>query len=403
MNSLSSRLAVAQALTIRSSVCRLECSGRSPWSPSCRPRRRSAASSPCLSPRLPAWRVRASSRRSPKRCSSSRQAVWARGRSLWTRALLPSSATRVTTMWAWSEPPSERPCRIATHRHCARAVAPAKPICSTKASTISAHCSSASSGSCGCSDREQCHTCASRAPDHPAVLVALGDRHLGAERVPRLIEEPRQRNCVAAVEKPPLPHPDRLRRPGDQVRVVVLLTLALADQVDQHPVCLAAAGDVGDHRLTPVSRRRFATSSSTSRSVSSSRRSEATSPEMFAERASWLTLFATVASSRRVSNSSATIRRRSVGVSTPESADSTISRGTDSPSSAARARSRSRSCSVSLTCWYTRRGSASLPRRTRPVGRASGAALTAPGPPRQRSDPPPGRDQPGQRSVAGSG
>ncbi len=86
---------------------------------------------------------------------------------------------------------------------------------------------------------------------HPAVLVALGDRHLGAERVPRLIEEPRQRDRVAAVEKPPLPHPDRLRRPGDQVRVVVLLALALADQVDQHAVCLAAAGDVRDHRLPP--------------------------------------------------------------------------------------------------------------------------------------------------------
>jgi hypothetical protein len=52
-----------------------------------------------------------------------------------------------------------------------------------------------------------------------------------------------------------------------------------------------------------------------------------------------LTLFATVANSRRTSNSSAIIRRRSVGVSTPWSADSTISRGTDNPSSAALARS----------------------------------------------------------------
>ena len=66
MNSLSSRLAVAQARTIRSSVCRLERSGCSPRSPSCRPRRRSAASSPCLSPRLPASRVRASSAPQPE-------------------------------------------------------------------------------------------------------------------------------------------------------------------------------------------------------------------------------------------------------------------------------------------------------------------------------------------------
>ena len=54
---------------------------------------------------------------------------------------------------------------------------------------------------------------------------------------------------------------------------------------------------------------------------------------MFASRASWLTLFATVASSRRTSNSSATSRWRSGAIPVaPPSADSTISRGTDTPS-----------------------------------------------------------------------
>ena len=52
----------------------------------------------------------------------------------------------------------------------------------------------------------------------------------------------------------------------------------------QHPVRLAAAGDVRDHRLTPVSARSSATSSSTSASVCSSRsRSASTCPEMFAD------------------------------------------------------------------------------------------------------------------------
>ena len=105
------------------------------------------------------------------------------------------------------------------------------------------------------------------------VLVALGDRHLRAELLPRLIEEPRQRDRVGAVEQlRTLRHPDRLGRAGDQVRVLVLLALALPDQVEQHAVRLAAAGDVRDHRRTPVSCRSCATSSSTSASVCSSRR-----------------------------------------------------------------------------------------------------------------------------------
>ena len=90
--------------------------------------------------------------------------------------------------------------------------------------------------------------------DHPAVLVALGDRHLRAERLARLVEEPRQRDRVASARAARASrHPDRLRRAGDQVRVLVLLALALPDQVEQHPVRLAAAGDVRDHRRTPVS------------------------------------------------------------------------------------------------------------------------------------------------------
>jgi hypothetical protein len=113
-NSVSFRLAPAHARTIRSSRCRLERSACSPRSPTPRPRRRSAAISPCFKARLPLPRVRASSDRSPNRCSSSRHAFCARGRSLCTLALLPSSATSVTTRCAWSDPPVERPWRIAT-------------------------------------------------------------------------------------------------------------------------------------------------------------------------------------------------------------------------------------------------------------------------------------------------
>jgi hypothetical protein len=130
----------------------------------------------------------------------------------------------------------------------------------------------------------------------------------------------------------------------------VLLALALPHQVDQHPLRPAAASHVGDHRRTPVTPCKANTRSRTSPNTGSSTPRSATCPEMFADRASWLTLFATVANSRRISNSSATIRRRSVGLSTPDSADSTISFGTEIPNSAARARSSPRSSSVSLTC-----------------------------------------------------
>ena len=53
--------------------------------------------------------------------------------------------------------------------------------------------------------------------DQAAVLVALGDRHPGAERLPRLIEEPRQRHRIAAFEQLRLRRsgpPPASRRPG---------------------------------------------------------------------------------------------------------------------------------------------------------------------------------------------
>ena len=55
--------------------------------------------------------------------------------------------------------------------------------------------------------------------------------------------------------------------------------------------------------------------------------------------ASWLTLLATVADSRRSSNSSGDPRRRSASVSTPEKPPPPSARGTDTPSSLARSRS----------------------------------------------------------------
>ena len=73
-------------------------------------------------------------------------------------------------------PPGSRPCgRGRSRRQSGRGgsrptgtapwrVSPANPICSMNCSQISAHRSSASSGSCGCRLSEQCHTCASRAP-----------------------------------------------------------------------------------------------------------------------------------------------------------------------------------------------------------------------------------------------
>ena len=52
----------------------------------------------------------------------------------------------------------------------------------------------------------------------------------------------------------------------------------------------------------------------------------------------------------RIGQVTGLVGRRSVGVSTPLSADSTSSRGTDTPNSTALARSCSRSASVSVTC-----------------------------------------------------
>ena len=110
-----------------------------------------------------------------------------------------------------------------------------------------------SSGSCGCSDSEQCHTCASRAPIRRPFL----SRSAIVTRVPNASRgSSRNRASATASERSSslaLRHPDRLGRAGDQVRVLVLLALALPDQVEQHAVRLAAAGDVRDHRRTPVS------------------------------------------------------------------------------------------------------------------------------------------------------
>ena len=167
-------------------------------------------------------------------------------------------------------------------------------------SQISAHRSSVSSGSCGCRLSEQCHTCASRAPitrpflSRSAIVTWVPNASRGSSR------NRASATASRAFEQPPLPHPDRLRRPGDQVRVLVLLALALPDQVEQHPVRLAAAGDVRDHRPTPVSRRSCATSCVDLGERLLQPRALRTCPEMFAAWASWLTLFATVASSRRV-------------------------------------------------------------------------------------------------------
>ena len=218
-NSLSSRLAVAQARTIRSSVCRLERSG-----------------------------VLARGRRAAGRGGDRRPARRASGRGFRPRGCAPPGAAARTAARAPGTPSARAagrcarwPCcrpRPPGSPRCGRGrsrpqsardgspptgtapwrVSPAKPICSMNCSQISAHRSSASSGSCGCRLSEQCHTCASRDADHPPVLVALGDRHPGAERLARLVEEPRQRDRVASARAslapPPSGPPPASPRPG---------------------------------------------------------------------------------------------------------------------------------------------------------------------------------------------
>ena len=64
-------------------------------------------------------------------------------------------------------------------------------------------------------------------PHDPSLLVTLGDRYACPELLARLIEEPRQLPRIASRQLAPPGHPDRFGRPGDQVGMLVLLTLAL--------------------------------------------------------------------------------------------------------------------------------------------------------------------------------
>src|SRR5450755_1893123 len=89
-------------------------------------------------------------------------------------------------------------------------------------------------------------------PDHPpCLLVALGDRHLSAELLAWLVEEPRELAGVGDAQLAITRDPDRFRGAGHQVWVLVLLALALPDQVAQHPGRLRAARHVRDHRNRP--------------------------------------------------------------------------------------------------------------------------------------------------------
>ena len=88
------------------------------------------------------------------------------------------------------------------------------------------------------------------------------------------------------------------------MRLLMLLALARPHQIQQHASRVAATGDVRDHRRAPVHSRNPTSSSSTSPKVRDNRSRAGSSPLVFATFASWLTLFATVANSRRSSNNS---------------------------------------------------------------------------------------------------
>src|ERR1039458_511577 len=90
-------------------------------------------------------------------------------------------------------------------------------------------------------------------PGHPTTLpVALRDRHVRPELLARLIQEPRQVPRITHRQLALAGHPDRFRGAGHQVRVLVLLTLTLTDQVAEHPDRLRAARYVRDHGSPPV-------------------------------------------------------------------------------------------------------------------------------------------------------
>src|SRR5450755_590664 len=89
-------------------------------------------------------------------------------------------------------------------------------------------------------------------PDHPpCLLVALGDRHLSAELLAWLVEEQRELAGVGDAQLALARDPDRFRGAGHQVWVLVLLALALPDEVAQHPGRLAATRHVWDHGNHP--------------------------------------------------------------------------------------------------------------------------------------------------------
>jgi hypothetical protein len=69
--------------------------------------------------------------------------------------------------------------------------------------------------------------------DDTALLVALGDHHPRAELLAWLVEEPHQLAGVGGAELALARDPDRFRRAGHQVRVLVLLALALSDQLEE--------------------------------------------------------------------------------------------------------------------------------------------------------------------------
>ena len=111
----------------------------------------------------------------------------------------------------------------------------------------------------------------------------------------------------------------------------MLLALARSHQVQQHPVRLGAAGHVGSPpRSSPLAQRDHQLADPAKHALQPLARGKL-GHSLFATLASWLTLFATVANSRRSSNNSASHIRRSAGVSNPDNADSTKSRGTLDP------------------------------------------------------------------------
>jgi hypothetical protein len=234
---------------------------------------------------------------------------------------------------------------------------------------------------------EHCHTCASRAP----ITLPFPPRSAIVTRVP---------NCSCGSSKnraSATASPCSSTRPSAIVNAVgepatrrgsVRSSRPWRPDSEGRPRCARRGSSSGSapHPRHSVQRRRRAGGTPSS----------ATWPEMFADRASWLTLLATAASNRRASNNSAINCRRSVGVSSSSSADSTNRRGTDPPELGRPRPEPVALCLGQCDLLVHRPRLGFLARRRRPCGASSlpfvsALALTAP---------PPGRPSPTCRSRA---